>query len=263
MFVTTALKGAALSLAALAFTTPAAAALTTFASYTAVSTAENIRWQKVGTSGGSLYTISNSTGTAPSSVAVKFSFFDAALTGFGPLDASYTLLASVPNGNAAVAGNGFLVQSALSGGFSFIYTGSTPLVVGSNTYNTGANLLSATFTNASIAGPTGSSSGNASASSTSTDVSTITYTSDILDFSNVVNTGFAINLTSIRPVLSQAGANASLNSFRTSSGGSFSSEPAPVVGSVPEPTTWAMMVMGFGLAGMGLRRRTRPTTVLA
>ena len=28
------------------------------------------------------------------------------------------------------------------------------------------------------------------------------------------------------------------------------------VGAVPEPATWAMMIAGFGLAGLGLRRRT-------
>lgn len=31
--------------------------------------------------------------------------------------------------------------------------------------------------------------------------------------------------------------------------------PAPTPGSVPEPTAWALMIMGFGLAGAQLRRR--------
>ena len=30
-------------------------------------------------------------------------------------------------------------------------------------------------------------------------------------------------------------------------------------GAVPEPATWAMMLMGFGMAGFGLRRRRKPT----
>jgi hypothetical protein len=30
---------------------------------------------------------------------------------------------------------------------------------------------------------------------------------------------------------------------------------APVAGVVPEPSTWAMMIVGFGLAGAGLRMR--------
>ncbi len=32
------------------------------------------------------------------------------------------------------------------------------------------------------------------------------------------------------------------------------------VGSVPEPTSWALMVGGFGLAGASLRRRRMPVT---
>ena len=33
------------------------------------------------------------------------------------------------------------------------------------------------------------------------------------------------------------------------------SDPGPLPGAVPEPSTWAMMILGFGLAGAGLRRR--------
>ncbi len=32
---------------------------------------------------------------------------------------------------------------------------------------------------------------------------------------------------------------------------------APPIGGVPEPTTWAMMVAGFGLVGVAVRRRSR------
>ena len=32
--------------------------------------------------------------------------------------------------------------------------------------------------------------------------------------------------------------------------------PPPVTGSVPEPTTWAMMIAGFGLMGASMRRRS-------
>ena len=36
---------------------------------------------------------------------------------------------------------------------------------------------------------------------------------------------------------------------------------ASFVGSVPEPTTWGMMILGFGLMGVGLRYRQRKTAV--
>ena len=32
---------------------------------------------------------------------------------------------------------------------------------------------------------------------------------------------------------------------------------------VPEPATWAMMIAGFGLAGLGLRRNRRRTAAIA
>jgi len=37
---------------------------------------------------------------------------------------------------------------------------------------------------------------------------------------------------------------------------------ASVQGSVPEPSTWAMMLMGFGAVGVSLRRRRRTNTLL-
>ncbi|WP_309646680.1 PEPxxWA-CTERM sorting domain-containing protein [Phenylobacterium sp.] len=40
--------------------------------------------------------------------------------------------------------------------------------------------------------------------------------------------------------------------------------PPPVIpGGIPEPSTWAMMIMGFGLAGSALRRRRTSTALLA
>ena len=45
-------------------------------------------------------------------------------------------------------------------------------------------------------------------------------------------------------------------------GGTLS--PAQVVAAVPEPGTWAMLIVGFGIAGAGLRRRkTKVTTRVA
>ena len=37
---------------------------------------------------------------------------------------------------------------------------------------------------------------------------------------------------------------------------------APVIGAVPEPTTWAMMLIGFGAIGASMRRRRRVTATL-
>ena len=47
-------------------------------------------------------------------------------------------------------------------------------------------------------------------------------------------------------------------------GGTFSPTPAPVqLAAVPEPDSWALMLVGFGAAGIALRRRTRASTAPA
>ncbi|MES2903916.1 MAG: PEPxxWA-CTERM sorting domain-containing protein [Pseudomonadota bacterium] len=38
-----------------------------------------------------------------------------------------------------------------------------------------------------------------------------------------------------------------------------SATPVAVAAAVPEPTNWAMMLLGFGAVGVAMRRRRRPT----
>lgn len=45
----------------------------------------------------------------------------------------------------------------------------------------------------------------------------------------------------------------------TSDSGVFLAGLNPVVGSVPEPATWAMMMLGFGMIGFAARRRSKQT----
>lgn len=91
----------------------------------------------------------------------------------------------------------------------------------------------------------------------------VTFTSDFLDFSIINNADLASSFTALSNVL-KVDTNMSLSSFRATAGGQFSADPAPtVVGFVPEPATWAMMMMiGFGLTGSSLRyRRQSPKVV--
>jgi len=44
----------------------------------------------------------------------------------------------------------------------------------------------------------------------------------------------------------------------SASAGASSQGCARAAGGVPEPSTWAMMLLGFGAMGFALRRRKRP-----
>lgn len=45
--------------------------------------------------------------------------------------------------------------------------------------------------------------------------------------------------------------------------GNLTNSPVAVAGAVPEPATWAMMLMGFGGIGFALRRRSTVRTTVA
>lgn len=234
---------------------PAGAAVTTFATYTQISADATLHNEKSGATGGSLYTVATPNAVTPGSVGVSFNFLNAGLVaaGLSNLSATFTMNLS-QSGYAATQAGSFVVQDGYTGSFSFIYSGLSPLVVGGQTFTTGANLLSGTIGSARGAVIGGSGTSGNLTSSTGPG-RTVTFTSDFLDFTNVVANDLSLSLTSITPSLA-AGAGQSLNSFHASSTGSFSSDPAPVpVVSVPEPATWGMMILGFGVVGAGLRRR--------
>ncbi len=243
-----------------------AAAVTTFAQYQAIGSGANLRWQNSsGTAngtGGSLYTTATSTANSAGSRLVSFSFLQPQFAGVvSNVDAVFTLNATVATGNPADLLGGFLVQEPLVGSFSFIST--TAITLNTTTFAAGSNLLSGTFTNGAISGQRNGTSGSVGGSTGSGSV--ITYTSDFLDFSETVDRDFSLSLTSIASPLQASPTNGTptraLRTFRALSTGTFSSDPAPIVTAVPEPTTWALMVLGFGMVGFAARRRS--TTVAA
>lgn len=253
----------ALAIGVAATATPAAAVVTTFAQYTAIGSGANLRWQNSsGTSngtGGSLYTTATSTANSPGSRLVSFSFLQPQLAAVATnVNAIFTLNASVPNGNKADLFGSFLLQDPLAGSFSFIST--TAITINNKTYGAGSNLLTGTFTNAAIAGQRRGTSGSVGASTSGG--STITYTSDFLDFSETVSRDFSLALTSIASPLQAVPTSGTptraLRTFRALSTGSFSSDPAPIITAVPEPATWGLMVLGFGMVGFAARRRSTP-----
>jgi hypothetical protein len=76
-----------------------------------------------------------------------------------------------------------------------------------------------------------------------------------LDQVNCLGIGAGANC---RPVLAGTGAfaiNANFNTFEAALRRKITIE---VSGAVPEPATWAMMILGFGVVGMAMRRRRVP-----
>jgi hypothetical protein len=243
---------AALTLALGAVTAPAHAE-SQFATY-ATNGATDMVWQRIGVSGGSLHTITGPTGSKAGATNVSFSYEFPGLEALTDLDAAFTLNATVAPGTPMTKTGSTVIQSGLSGTFSFIYTGTADLVVGGNTYSTGADLLSASFTGGSITGIIGGKKGGV------IDFGDIDYTSDLLSFTNAVDPQFNIDLVN-RGGKFQYGAGTSMRSFRTGSDGSFSADPPELtpqtpVG-VPEPATWAMLLVGFGGVGGALRTARR------
>ncbi len=263
-----ALKIALAAGAMLVVSAPSGAVVTTFATFSAPTTKANFRFVNTGSSSSVgratdavLYSTSSATATTPGAAVVRFSFLQAEFLPYVTnINAAFTYNATIARGTPVASSFGALVQQGITGSFSFV-TLSAITVGGPNfiphTYAAGSNLLSGTFTKSTLVG----SGSSASTSSSTASGSTVVFTSDFLDFANTVNRDRGLTLTSIFPSLSaHSGLNQALSSFRATAGGQFSSDPAPLINGlaiVPEPATWGMMVVGFGLIGVSTRRRGR------
>lgn len=273
---------------AMAVASPAAAAVTTFASFNA-TTAGNIVWANNGTggtsstyrangTGGSLFTYAppavpgtfNPNTAAPGTVDVTFKFLQPSLSEVDNVAATFTMNLSVTNSPATqmtLFDQTHIAQWGLAGSFSF--KTSEALLVNGQSYAAGANLLTATFINdQTIMGQKQATSGGLTASTNSG--ATIIYTSDFMDFSNSVSRDAAFSLSAIQSLvggvnkgLNQSSATTALRSFRATATGSFSHEAVETIAAVPEPATWAMMLGGFSLIGGMARRGKRTRSVLA
>jgi len=249
---------------ALVGSSPAGAVVTTFAQFNQVAGAatRTVSWRQIDT-GGRLCTIATASGNCPAntstavtaSVSVNFSFLQPGIGASGPISAKLILDLIAPPGSpastAVIGGVNFLAQPGLSGTFSIV--ADVPF-----TYNsiTGTNLLSGTITGASISGVINSSSGSVNDSTlTLADPLAVQFSSQFLDFSQTVSRDFALTLTSLSPGIATS-ASGPMRTFRAATTGSFSSDPAPLVnGAVPEPASWALMLVGFGVIGAVTRRR--------
>ncbi len=163
----------------------------------------------------------------------------------------------------------FVMQSGIDGnatgaataagafqGMRFVYTGATNNALG---LLNGMTLLDVHFTDAMLTGMRTSGAGSANLSdSTVMGQSIVTYTSDLLnglggrpDISQAFDGNFGLGFSNVRNSLG-FNSGAAIPSFAANVSGTFAAE---LQLSVPEPGTWALMILGFGAAGAALRRR--------
>ncbi len=260
--------------------TPSFAVVQTFATFSSPTGDRNLRYLSSGSQGSrttdaTVFTIATPTSTTLGATAVQFSFLSSALGPIAPfvtnVNALYTFSGVVAKGSGAgIPTSGPFSQTGFSSGaFSFVTTSAITLTGPSfvpTTYSAGSLLLGGSFTNGQITGVIGATSGGIAASGTVGP--TISLTSDFLDFTNVMQLDLAQSLTAVlaprgRPVGFQKnnGNNGSITNFTAVVGGQFSSDPLPIQNflvppsNVPEPQSWALMVIGFGMLGVASRRR--------
>jgi hypothetical protein len=163
---------------------------------------------------------------------------------------------------APVLSDGTFTQIFDTGTLTFTRT--TPLykldALGHATGPALSNLLTIHFTNAVL---TGSANGVTIGFAASTPASTISFNSDFRKFEDpkwLTNFNFAVagNASSVAiaralvdPTLTNVTGTRSLNSFRANTTGTFASS------AVPEPASWAMMLVGFAVIGVARRADVR------
>ena len=247
---------------------PATADVLTFATFTSVSPIKNIRFVNSGTSpsrvdDAQIYTTSTATADSAGATKVYFSFLQTGLSSFvNNVVADYTLTASVAKGDTASSFAGYVIQPIVSGTMSFKSTSAIFLTGPDFTTTTipaGANLLTVKF----VTGILGNKNGtNSTLSGSTASDAFVEFTSDFLNFDDVTNadisTTFSAMSNQLQIASAAASGNNSVSSFRATAGGQFSSDPAPIVmGLVPEPVSWVMMITGFTMLGIAIRNRAR------
>ena len=141
--------------------------------------------------------------------------------------------------------------------------------VGSHNFGLGESLLSGSFTKFVLAsqgcsnGSFGGGTGDPLSLGYVPGQSLTFNDSSFLNFSNVQHTDRSIALSAVTPIWGRRFQAGSINSLNANSAGLFSSDPAPVVVALPEPEVWGMMVVGFGLIGVQVRRRALQSAVAA
>ncbi len=210
-----------------------ASAITTFASFTPLNNGSNIN-----------YSAADGSVTSTPGSQVTFRFLDPLGTNT-VFDTAATFNLTTGTSAGIVAG-GLGIAPATSGTINF--TAAAPV-----TFNgkTGTNLLTASFTGGAFSGLIG---GSVASYINSQPPSAVTFTSDFIDFSQTTARDLSLTIDAINPGI--VGGPSGLADFAGTAGGLFGADLSSGSGlTVPEPASWAMMVVGFGLVGAMTRRR--------
>ncbi len=225
---------------------PASAVSVIFAQVVPTGTARNFLWARTSSTGGTFYTTATPAGAVPGATSVLFSLVGSPV----PLSVTANLLLSGSTVNDPLGvGSGPFSQQIDS--FSFNITATSSFCWGANCFNAGDSLLSGSVTDAALTGTLGTRV--ASLNGDTTTGAGISYASPLVTFDPGTNYSFDFGLTNLDRNLASNPQN-SLGSFRGTIDGIFSSDPTPAF-NVPEPGTWAMMIIGMGLVGVARRRR--------
>jgi hypothetical protein len=123
-------------------------------------------------------------------------------------------------------------------------------------FNVGDSLLSGTVLNSTITGTLGVT--NALFSGATASGSTISYSSPLISFNPGSQHSFNFDLLNMSRSIGQSAT--ALGSFRSTISGTFSTDQGAAAFNVPEPGTWALMIIGMGLVGVARRRRRNVVT---
>ena len=203
--------------------------------------------------GATIYSTSSTASTAAGSVPIYFLLSaDSLWTDLtGPQDAHMTVSFA---SNVGTTGSGS-DRSQLFGTGSIVITRDTAALEG---LNSRTNLLTVTFSDADL----DASNGSGAFTFESTATSMISYTSDFLDFSDIDAQDFSFSFSGSSPNF-QAALGWSSVDTRFSGTGTFASDPAPLTVGVPEASSWAMLVLGFGTVGAVMRAGRRQKDLFA
>jgi PEP-CTERM motif len=225
--------------AALAATAAVSAHATTFAGFLQDGDSANLSWTESGTTGGTL----------SASAPVYFTFD---VTGLPTTPILATLTLSGVSTDAGSMSGGDVIQGGIGGTFSI--TSATPV-------DGTTNLLTGTFSGAQISGP---AFGTTTSVQDNFATGSVTYATglakSLLSFgSDTSGDGFSFSGTSLTTLALKGNSPASFSGVFTGNFAATSAGPGGA-GGVPEPATWAMMLVGAAAVG-GVLRRSRQTAL--